>query len=613
MNKETIQDYLTRFDDYLDLIPKDDESSVWGFELNEDELSERQQNLADLIHEHTEDNMGEFHMGCLVFYGYRLGTMRLDGKNICFTRQGGYRDKAILKYDTDDILEYEISEPDSESSVSRLIQWIINPESNLEVAENVIKRMIVPMINNLSKVTPPGKKGYCKVILPPVSEDINIQDWESISSNTKADNIQISIAGYGQLLDISENERSYFFIHQSDGKNEYVIISAYEIIRGHSTCIGSLAFDVNDSDNIYKLHDFIEANIEISDHSRRYEKRIEREGNFNSWHYVESRYPTSEGVLSFLGSHSVTFYREMYKLGNSNTCDSLLGKAISAVFKSNEALQVDEICARLFGESNIYNIALGDLVYISNLLSKEKCFIPVLISTKKRYKLGTFTISGFSMDWNKLSSLPANYSTITWKIRNKNFKVKPYFYLDKKTHSQNEIIISIIDHFEHCTTATVAEELLYIYKKGEDPSALFAAKIFMYLSQMKTIEIESRNEIISNFQNVDNIAYKEIDKSNIAFPGKVTNKRTSFPSKSQSSIFKKKASVKRKPTEISIDEMKFSIRTHNCLRRAGINTLADLMKKTPKDLAKIRNLGRKGTEEVIDKVNKWGETFSGNK
>jgi len=46
------------------------------------------------------------------------------------------------------------------------------------------------------------------------------------------------------------------------------------------------------------------------------------------------------------------------------------------------------------------------------------------------------------------------------------------------------------------------------------------------------------------------------------------------------------------------------------LRKAGIHTLADLTKKTPKDIAKIRNLGRKGAEEIVDKVYKWGGTLS---
>lgn len=611
MNEDTIQDYLTRFDEYVGLIPKDDESSVWFFELNEDALAEQQQNLADLIHEHADDSGDAFHMGCLIFYGYRLGTMRLDGKNICFTRQGGYKDKAILKYDTDDILEYEIEESNKESSVSRLIQWIINPESNLEVSDHIIKRMIVPMINNLSKVTPPGMKGYCEVILPPVSRDIEDQEWESIFSKVAADNIQINISNYGQLVNIDDGERSYFFIHQSDGTSEYVIISAYEIIRGHNTCIGSIAFDVNDYDNIFELHDFKETSIEINNRSKRYEKRKPEEEIVNPWHYVKGNFPASEGMLSFLGSHTVTFYREMYKIRDyDNLNDSPTVKAIKAVFKVNEALQADEICARLFRETNTYNISLGDLIYVSNLLHKDSSFVPVLISTKKRYKLGTLSISGISIDWSKLNNLPANYSTITWIIRNKSIKIKPYFYLDKKKHSLNEIIISIIDHFEHCTTATVAEELLYIYKNGEDPSALFAAKIFMILSKMKAIEIESRNEIISNFQNVDSIAYKEIDKSKIPLSRKPIKKSTIYSSNPQGRGLRKKTAQNRKTTDITIDEMKFSVRTHNCLKRAGINTLADLTKKTPRDLAKIRNLGRKGTEEVIDKVYKWGCTFS---
>ena len=53
---------------------------------------------------------------------------------------------------------------------------------------------------------------------------------------------------------------------------------------------------------------------------------------------------------------------------------------------------------------------------------------------------------------------------------------------------------------------------------------------------------------------------------------------------------------------IPIDDMDFSVRTNNCLRRAGINTLEDLLKKTEEDMMKIRNLGRKSLEEIKRKL-----------
>ena len=143
-DEDTIQDYLNMFDSIVNLIPKENQSSVWGFDISENALCEQQQTLANLILGNPEKDSDCLNMGCLIFYGYRLGTINLNGKNECFTRQGGYRDKAILKYDTDDLLEYEVDESDDESSVSRLIGWIINPESNLEIADSVIRKMVVP-------------------------------------------------------------------------------------------------------------------------------------------------------------------------------------------------------------------------------------------------------------------------------------------------------------------------------------------------------------------------------------------------------------------------------------------------------------------------------------
>ena len=56
------------------------------------------------------------------------------------------------------------------------------------------------------------------------------------------------------------------------------------------------------------------------------------------------------------------------------------------------------------------------------------------------------------------------------------------------------------------------------------------------------------------------------------------------------------------PEPISIDEMDLSVRSNNCLRRAGINTIVDLMKKTEEDMMKVRNLGRKSLDEIKNKL-----------
>lgn len=59
---------------------------------------------------------------------------------------------------------------------------------------------------------------------------------------------------------------------------------------------------------------------------------------------------------------------------------------------------------------------------------------------------------------------------------------------------------------------------------------------------------------------------------------------------------------KEKVLEMSIDELELSVRSYNCLKRAGINTVEELCNRTPEDMMKVRNLGRKSLEEVLAKL-----------
>ena len=57
---------------------------------------------------------------------------------------------------------------------------------------------------------------------------------------------------------------------------------------------------------------------------------------------------------------------------------------------------------------------------------------------------------------------------------------------------------------------------------------------------------------------------------------------------------------------MNIDELELSVRSYNCLKRAGINTVEELINKTPEDMMKVRNLGRKSLEEVLAKLKELG-------
>ncbi|MCH5238339.1 MAG: DNA-directed RNA polymerase subunit alpha [Muribaculaceae bacterium] len=71
-------------------------------------------------------------------------------------------------------------------------------------------------------------------------------------------------------------------------------------------------------------------------------------------------------------------------------------------------------------------------------------------------------------------------------------------------------------------------------------------------------------------------------------------------------MIEKEDDEKEKVLEMSIDELELSVRSYNCLKRAGINTVEELTNKTSEDMMKVRNLGRKSLEEVLAKLKELG-------
>ena len=71
-------------------------------------------------------------------------------------------------------------------------------------------------------------------------------------------------------------------------------------------------------------------------------------------------------------------------------------------------------------------------------------------------------------------------------------------------------------------------------------------------------------------------------------------------------MIEKTEDPKVKALETTIEDLDFSVRAYNCLKRAGIHTLQDLVNKSENDMMKIRNLGKKSLKEVLDKVRDLG-------
>ena len=75
-------------------------------------------------------------------------------------------------------------------------------------------------------------------------------------------------------------------------------------------------------------------------------------------------------------------------------------------------------------------------------------------------------------------------------------------------------------------------------------------------------------------------------------------------------MIEKEDNEKEKVLEMNIDELELSVRSYNCLKRAGINTVEELTNRTPEDMMKVRNLGRKSLEEVLAKLDELGLSLS---
>ena len=66
---------------------------------------------------------------------------------------------------------------------------------------------------------------------------------------------------------------------------------------------------------------------------------------------------------------------------------------------------------------------------------------------------------------------------------------------------------------------------------------------------------------------------------------------------------------KEKILNMTIEDLDLSVRSFNCLKRAGINTVYDLINKSPEDMMRVRNLGKKSLEEVVVKLESFGLNF----
>ena len=74
-------------------------------------------------------------------------------------------------------------------------------------------------------------------------------------------------------------------------------------------------------------------------------------------------------------------------------------------------------------------------------------------------------------------------------------------------------------------------------------------------------------------------------------------------------MIEKEDDEKEKVLEMSIDELELSVRSYNCLRRAGVNKLQDIIDLSGEDFIKVRNLGLKSAQEIVEKLAELGVPY----
>ncbi len=132
------------------------------------------------------------------------------------------------------------------------------------------------------------------------------------------------------------------------------------------------------------------------------------------------------------------------------------------------------------------------------------------------------------------------------------------------------------------------------------------------------VEYQVENTRVRNITDYDKLTVKVLTngtttaKEAIALAAKVLNDHLSLfvdmsdSAKSTEIMIEREEVKKEKVLEMTIEELDLSVRSFNCLKRAGIDTVEDLINRTEEDMIKVRNLGRKSLEEVIQKLHSLG-------
>ncbi len=146
---------------------------------------------------------------------------------------------------------------------------------------------------------------------------------------------------------------------------------------------------------------------------------------------------------------------------------------------------------------------------------------------------------------------------------------------------------------------------------GAPIGMIFTDSIF---TPVYKVEYSVENTRVGNITDYDKLTLKVLTngtltaKEAISLAAKILNEHLTLfvdmsdTAKSAEIMIEREEVKKEKVLEMTIEELDLSVRSFNCLKRAGIDTVEDLINRTEEDMIKVRNLGRKSLEEVIQKL-----------
>ena len=518
---------MNNYDEYIDIVNDvldlhdNSESSVQIIENSKDFYLQNRELFKNIVPDYCE---GKISCGIFASYGFRLYAATIGNKIELLTHQDGYTDSPIFSYQVDDIIDYskehdshaenennieeyneESREKDFLKVSSVLLEWSINPQSNIDILPEVLSKMIIPAIKRIRKSII-DKRPVINILLPPFSKDFTSSenyegeesdscfDFNTILNSSDFEDIEINIQDYSSLINLKGAERKYLGIHHTDGINDYLIFSVFENIRGHKECIGCVAINLN-SKKEYILQPYKQQLIFDKQVSAFLDTKTGEDIIYFS--PVENKFPIPTTCSSYLGTHTTSFIDNEYILKNNELTGNKEIDKIISLFSGMKSMSVAEICARYLEEPNLYNIALGDMVYIAILLEQHgEIFQSSLLKLKRKDRI--FPVQNTEFKHYKsemLAHLPSNFAKIGWKINYvRKLKIIPFRKIGYKLYLK-QITESIVNHFDDCTTDDVIEEYMFIHTKNKQtaihnvPSAMSAAKMFIEMINIDSIAI----------------------------------------------------------------------------------------------------------------------------